>query len=250
MKYCNVDGCINKHEARGFCSKHYLRLKIYGSVDDRVRKPWPEKCLISGCVDSVRVKKSGYCWRHYQQHLKGTLGISKTNERHGLHDSSEYASWQHMKDRCLNQKNMRYVDYGGRGIKVCERWQKSFKAFLEDMGLKQSSTLSINRVNNDAHYSCGNCNECKINNWEANCDWADDYTQKLNQRIRKNNKSGHKNISWDRFRSAWMVRIKRHKKYVFGGRFNMLEEAIIERDNFLLKYENGNRKPRITKTKS
>ena len=50
-------------------------------------------------------------------------------------ENPEYPAWRSMKERCLNPNHKRYKDYGGRGIKVCERWIV-FDNFLEDMGEK------------------------------------------------------------------------------------------------------------------
>ena len=77
--------------------------------------------------------------------------------KHGLQGSTEYWSWQHMKQRCLNPKNKRFKDYGGRGIKVCSRWLNSFENFLEDMGPKPGPKYSIDRIENDGNYSPSNC---------------------------------------------------------------------------------------------
>lgn len=72
---------------------------------------------------------------------------------------SEYFAWQNMKDRCNNINNPRYKDYGGRGIKVCERWflENGFINFITDMGMKPSKKHSIERVNNDGNYEPSNC---------------------------------------------------------------------------------------------
>lgn len=51
--------------------------------------------------------------------------------RHGMHDSDTYVSWEAMKQRCYNKNHISYPGYGGRGIRVCERWH-DFKAFLEE----------------------------------------------------------------------------------------------------------------------
>lgn len=66
-----------------------------------------------------------------------------------------YQSWADMRNRCNNARHARFDNYGGRGIKVCERWT-SFEAFLEDMGLKPDG-LTLERLNNDAGYSPDNC---------------------------------------------------------------------------------------------
>lgn len=71
--------------------------------------------------------------------------------------SREYWCWQAMKSRCLNNKNISYKNYGGRGIRVCERWINSFENFLADMGRKPSLKHSIERINNDGNYEPGNC---------------------------------------------------------------------------------------------
>lgn len=60
-----------------------------------------------------------------------------------------------MKDRCLNKKHEHYIDYGARGIRVCERWNK-FANFLADMG-ERPEGKSLDRINNDGNYEPGNC---------------------------------------------------------------------------------------------
>lgn len=61
-----------------------------------------------------------------------------------------------MKQRCLNPKEARYPDYGGRGITICPQWIVSFERFLADVGEKPSPELSIDRIDNDGNYEPGN----------------------------------------------------------------------------------------------
>ena len=76
--------------------------------------------------------------------------------KHGQTGSNTYLSWRAMKKRCGNQNNPSYKYYGGRGIKVCDRWLNSFKNFYEDMG-KKPSGKSLDRINNDGNYEPRNC---------------------------------------------------------------------------------------------
>jgi hypothetical protein len=93
-----------------------------------------------GCLRKVTGKKNG---------LANTL--------HGeSRKTSEYFCWQNMMQRCYNNKNPIYSYYGGRGIKVCKRWDK-YSNFLGDLGRKPRKDYSIDRVNNSGNYEPSNC---------------------------------------------------------------------------------------------
>ena len=69
---------------------------------------------------------------------------------------STYTSWKKMIERCRNKNHPQYKDYGGRGITVCQRWLKSFCAFLADMR-KRPDGKTIDRIDNDKGYCKENC---------------------------------------------------------------------------------------------
>lgn len=64
--------------------------------------------------------------------------------------------WKSMKARCRCDRNPAYYRYGGRGIKICDRWHDSFMAFVADVGIPDDPTLELDRVNNDGNYEPGN----------------------------------------------------------------------------------------------
>lgn len=94
--------------------------------------------------------------------------IKKT--KHNMNRTTEYKTWSSLKQRCYNKNDSKYKDWGGRGIKVCDRWINSFENFFEDMGYKPSKSHSIERINNDGDYE------------PSNCIWADKKTQARNRR--------------------------------------------------------------------
>lgn len=79
-----------------------------------------------------------------------------THRRHGKRQTATYKAWLTTKQRCSNPRNQDYRLYGGRGVKMCERWLK-FANFLADMG-ERPNGLTLDRFpNNDGNYEPGNC---------------------------------------------------------------------------------------------
>lgn len=71
--------------------------------------------------------------------------------------TAEYKAWMSMKHRCLNPNATNFKHYGGRGIKVCDRWANSFQAFLDDMGKKPTARHTLDRIGVHGNYEPGNC---------------------------------------------------------------------------------------------
>ena len=85
----------------------------------------------------------------------GCLRKQGTRTTHGMTGSPEHQTWKRMNTRCNDKSNIKYPQYGGRGITVCDRWRE-FSNFFADMGPKPSG-YSLDRIDNDKGYSKENC---------------------------------------------------------------------------------------------
>lgn len=115
------------------------------------------KCGETKSLDAFFPRGDG---RGVRSHCKACL--RRTDEhrarRRALHAASpERHTRDCMIQRCHNPNNPGFVDYGARGIVVCDRWRESFEAFLADMGPRPTAGHTIERENNDGPYAPDNC---------------------------------------------------------------------------------------------
>ncbi len=146
--------------------------------DCGVERPIRTRHLTSGAVRSCG------CLRRENRLTFGQRALRK----HGRSETPEWWVWHAIMARCVwpgTRHSFRFGSrYYDRGIRICKRWRESFSAFWKDMGPRPSASYSIDRINNNGGYTCGQCSECLAMGWAANCRWA---TRKQQGRNRRDN---------------------------------------------------------------
>ena len=151
-----------------------------------------------------------------------SCGCYRRNRKiHGMSKTKEYRTWIHMKERCGQVKDKSYANYGGRGIKVCERWQE-FGNFYADLGLRPEGR-SIDRRDGNGNYEPGNCR------------WATRLQQALNQRKRQNCSSRFRGVYSDKRSGGWQAAVQSNRRKIYLGRFKSEVEAARAYDAMALK---------------
>lgn len=139
--------------------ERFGRLVVIGRAKNRAgRTMWNCRC---DCGETAIVRGSALttgntasCGCGVKDAMSRT---GKLNRTHGQSRTPEYRAWARMIHRCYHSGDIKYPLYGGRGIRVCDRWLNSFETFASDMGPRPSSGHSLDRKNSDGMYEPSNC---------------------------------------------------------------------------------------------
>ena len=160
-----------KRRIKDITGMRFGSLVVLRRSDHRIRGKvsWLCKCDCGKYIDAI-----GSALRSGNTKSCGCLKIDELVKRSTKHNKCyerEYSIWSSMKQRCLNSKARAYKWYGGRGIKICDRWlndDNGFSNFLKDMG-NAPPDYSIDRIDPNGNYE------------PSNCRWASWYQQSRNK---------------------------------------------------------------------
>ncbi len=180
---------MTAHNAIDLEGKRFGRLVVMKrsrAVGKNIQWKWTCQCDCGRTVElygnNVRrgLSKSCGC-------LRRELTAAK-RRTHGASRTVEHTTWCQMIGRCANPSNVRFADYGGRGIRVCQRWSESFAAFLEDMG-PRPGRHTIERIDNNGNYEPGNCR------WAT---WSEQASNKRSNRMLEHEGKSMTLAQWSR----------------------------------------------------
>lgn len=214
-------GCLNNDNRRGKIKnplqigQRFSRLVVIGEgFVEKEAATYPVRC---DCGTEKSVRKQALVSGATQSCgcLNAELVASRKNTlTHGMSGTTEHNAWLSMRRRCYLESDTGYTNYGGRGIKVCDRWSESFENFFEDMGNRPSPGMSVERLDVNGDYT------------PENCVWADKTAQMFNRRKFKGCKSQYIGVTYEDGRNKpWRVTLKKNKRVVFSGSFYTEEAA-------------------------
>lgn len=170
-----------------------------------------EAKIPTGNLSSGNTKSCG-CYRNT---FKITHGLSNHKLKH---------IWSAIKDRCYNHKNQRYINYGLRGISICDEWKDDLNAFYEwSMSSGYVDGLTIERINNNGNYDPSNCK------WATYAEQASNKTQNVVYTV--DGVTKHLN-AWARFYGLSPSTLQKRIKKFNGN----IELSLYTRDESYVRY--------------
>lgn len=144
--------------------KKFGRLTFIGSATDRNQHGQRRAVCLCDCGNYIKVMASALRTNnttscgcvHAESVRKNNLTKITHGHSRGGKITPTYSAWVAMNNRCYKPNDPRYVDYGAKGVEVCDAWRLDFSAFLADVGERPEGRYSIDRIDPAGNYEPGN----------------------------------------------------------------------------------------------
>lgn len=179
-----------------------------------------KQCKVKSCKNTGKLRLQ-LCNKHYIRKKKYNSYVLPKKSRNK--DNPLYDRWKNMRQRVYNKNHSRYPDWGGRGIKISKLFDdfSTYSDYVMSLPNSLKKGYSLDRIDNNGDYKPGNLR------------WSTITKQNTNQRVRKDNRIGIKNV-YKTYNGKWLVRIQRHNRTIYRKLFNTKTEAIKHRSNICL----------------
>ena len=222
-KTCKVDGCNNKHSAKGYCNKHYLQMMKHGRIiDAEIEEKSNKGCLVEGCENEHLAK--GYCSKHYAQIKRCGKILERT-----IFDENEIIEYDDYAEMLLYDRNgepisktkidLEYIDVlkqykwhmlGQYVSSIINGTEMLLHRFL----MNPPDDMEVDHINRD-----------KLDNRRSNLRVCTHQENDWNKLAGTRNKSGYSGVK-ENGKGKWLASIIINKKPKHLGTFNTYEEAV------------------------
>lgn len=148
--------------------QRFGRLTVIEKCPNQRGARHPKYRCLCDCGKETLVQRDNFARTNSCGCLRAEQLVARS-KTHGMSSTPEFKAWTDMRERCYRQTRKDFDHYGGRGIRVCQRWLDGFEPFFADMGSRPEAH-SLDRIDPNGDYE------------PSNCRWATASTQRINQR--------------------------------------------------------------------